>query len=214
MALDAYRNDVEKYLVPIAKRCSRFHPSTLTFIGLLLSFLAALLLYFGYVILLPLAFVTIFFASLFDAIDGKVARLTGKVSRWGDFLDHVVDRYSDVLLLGGVMFSPYATWQFGFFAMIGMLLTSYIGTQAQAVGLKRLYAGVLGRAERLVILMFIPLVQFAVLSYSPNGKIWLYTPYDYMLILFAVVGNITAVQRCWLVYKRLKKEDGTTRKKQ
>ena len=206
MALNKYRKNVDGVLTPIAKAFISFDPNTLTWIGLGLAIIAAGMLYMGELWLLPLATLVIILSSLFDAIDGKVARLTGRVSVWGDFLDHAFDRYADVFILGGIMFSPYCNWMFGFFAIVGILLTSYMGTQAQAIGIGRLYSGVMGRAERMVILMFIPLIQFGALFYDKAGNIGPYTPFEYTMILFAVMGNITAVQRIYLVHKQLKKE--------
>ena len=54
-----------------------------------------------------------FFSSLFDALDGKVARITDSSSARGDLLDHVFDRYSDIFILGGITFSPYCPMEVG-----------------------------------------------------------------------------------------------------
>jgi archaetidylinositol phosphate synthase len=68
----------------------------------------------------------------------------------GDLLDHVLDRYADVLVVAGltVGVGRYALW---FAAVTGVLLMSYLGTQIQAVGLGRAYGGALGRADRLAL---------------------------------------------------------------
>src|SRR2546430_15123943 len=75
--------------------------------------------------------------------------MAGTASARGDFLDRVLDRYADVFMLGGVAFNAmYCHLEVGMFALLGVLLTSYMGTQAQAVGQGRAYGGVLGRPDR------------------------------------------------------------------
>src|SRR3970040_1858595 len=75
------------------------------------------------------------------------------------YLD-ALDRYADVFMLGGVAFSAmYCQLWVGTLALLGVLLTSYMGTQAQAVGQGRQYRGILGRADRLVLLFVCGLLQ-------------------------------------------------------
>ena len=57
-------------------------------------------------------------------------------------LDHVFDRYSDIFIVLGMAFSIYGNVYLGLFAIIGILHTSYMGTQSQALGLKRNYSGI------------------------------------------------------------------------
>jgi archaetidylinositol phosphate synthase len=138
--------------------------------------------------------------GLFDAIDGKVAHLTNKASARGDFIDHVLDRYADVFMVGGLALSPWCRSPIGLLAIIGVLLTSYMGTQAQAIGYKRDYSGLLGRADRLVLLMIFPILQHIVLS-SAVQLPWEFTIIELVLGYFAVVGNITAIQRFYLTLR-------------
>jgi archaetidylinositol phosphate synthase len=157
--------------------------------------------------LLPLSALTVLVSGLFDGLDGKVARLAGKADRRGDFLDHVLDRYADVLMIGGVAVSAWCSPYLGMMAIIGVLLTSYMGTQAQAVGAKRLYAGLLGRADRIAFSFLTPLVQLVmmwlghpeldVLGFQVNA-------FEVMLLWFAVVGNLTAFQRAAITWRSLK----------
>lgn len=202
MVLNNYRTTVDPYLLPLAKRLKNVEPNTLTWIGLLFAIAAGFCFYVGHIWLLPLASLLILLSSLFDALDGKVAKLKGKTSKRGDFLDHVFDRYGDVFILGGIMLGPYCNQLIGIMAIIGMLLTSYVGTQGQAVGLGRIYGGILARAERLVILIIVPLIQFAVTLFY-GEKIWLFTPIEYVMIWFAIAGNVTAIQRCIIVWRKL-----------
>ena len=93
----------------------------------------------------------------------------------------------------------------GLLAIVGMLLTSYMGTQAQAVGYKRNYSGLLGRADRLVLLMFAPIIQHILLIFGYK-MIYMFYLLEWILIYFAVIGNITAVQRFVCTLKWFKKQ--------
>jgi len=137
-------------------------------------------------------------AGLADALDGATARILHRQGRKGDFLDHVIDRYSDVLILCGVIFGGYVPMWLGIVALTGVLLTSYIGVQAQAVNLKRVYGGLMGRADRLAVLILaIPLN----LAYSEHllGLSLL----GWAVTLIGVMSHITAVQRFYFTWKRL-----------
>ena len=195
----------------MAKALTRFSPNAISSTSLVIAFLAALATFYSpehWQILLPLVSILVLVSGLLDALDGKVARLTGKSSKRGDFLDHVLDRYADVLMIGAVAVSAWCNPYLGMAAIIGVLLTSYMGTQAQAVGAGRKYSGLLGRADRIVLSFLIPLVQFAIMSVTGNG--WLsfgsihLSAFELMMLWFAVVGNITAIQRAWGTWQELK----------
>ncbi|MBU3902226.1 MAG: CDP-alcohol phosphatidyltransferase family protein, partial [Candidatus Thermoplasmatota archaeon] len=128
----------------------------------------------------------------------------GKASKKGDFLDHVLDRYADVFILGGITLSIYCNNIIGLFAVVSILLASYLGTQAQAVGAGRIYSGVLGRADRLVILIALPLIQYMLIN---QGIIFIwkwFTFTEWVMIYFAVAGQITVMQRFFGAWKMLK----------
>jgi archaetidylinositol phosphate synthase len=146
----------------------------------------------------------VFLNGLFDAIDGKVAKLTHKASARGDFLDHVLDRYADVFMVGALALSPWCRSPIGLLAIVGVLLTSYMGTQAQAVGHQRDYSGLLGRADRIVLLIFFPIIQHIALGFSLQLP-WDFTIIELVLVYFAIVGNITAVQRFYITLRWFQK---------
>ena len=202
MVLDNQRKNVDPILNSIAKRFIKINPNVLSWFSVLFAFIAGIFFYFSSPnkelinYYLYGAAIFIFLNGLFDAIDGKVAKITKKASKRGDFLDHALDRFADVFIVGGLALSPWCRYpSIGLLALVGMLLTSYMGTQAQAVGHKREYSGLLGRADRLVLLMVAPIVQHILLYYSGfNLPLDLYL-LEWILIYFAVIGNITAVQR-------------------
>ncbi len=97
------------------------------------------------------AFALLLIAAELDALDGAVARAYDKVSKYGDWLDHTIDRLVDLSLL--IAIGVNTAWidvhWLGWAAATLTLLGSYMGTQAQSVGLGRNYGG-FSRADRLV----------------------------------------------------------------
>ena len=124
-----------------------------------------------------------------DLLDGALARSLDVESAAGDLLDHVLDRYADLAVIAGLA-AGTGTWALGFAAVTGVLLTSYLGTQAEAVGLDRVYGGLVGRADRLAIIG----VTTALMPVVPDPVRGL-TLVGWLLVLLAVVGHLTALQR-------------------
>ncbi len=211
MVLDKKRDSVDPVLSVVAKRFSNVNPDVLTWLALVFAVLSGIFFYFSSVEMellnyyLFFAALFVFLNGLFDAVDGKVAKIANKTSLRGDFLDHALDRYADVFMVGGLALSSWCRPSIGLLAVIGMLLTSYMGTQSQAIGHKRDYSGLLGRADRLVLLMIFPVVQHIALRYSLQLP-WNTTVLEWGLIYFAVVGNITAVQRFYSTLKWFRKK--------
>ncbi|HDR72527.1 MAG TPA: CDP-alcohol phosphatidyltransferase family protein [Methanoculleus sp.] len=136
--------------------------------------------------------------AVFDAMDGAIARELGVDSKKGDFLDHVLDRYADIFIITGVFAGGAASWQVGVFALTGVLMSSYLGTQAQAVGVGRFYGGIMGRADRLLLLMIAGILDVLI----PGGVLGM--PYlGWLLVIFGVLGNYTAIQRFVHVWKQM-----------
>ncbi|MDR3283531.1 MAG: CDP-alcohol phosphatidyltransferase family protein [Candidatus Methanoplasma sp.] len=212
MVLDAQRGRAEFALTPVAKKMGGVNPNLISWIGLIIALASGVALYLSferhYLLIVGAALVIV--SGYFDALDGKVAKLFGKASKKGDYLDHVFDRYADVFMIGGVAVSAWCNPYLGVLALVGVLLTSYMGTQAQAVGAPRLYSGLLGRADRVVLSTLFPLLQFVLIwaghPYITVGDIsisWL----EIMMIWFAVIGNLTAVQRGVITWRNMSKEE-------
>jgi archaetidylinositol phosphate synthase len=211
LVLDSKRKTADVILDPVARAFIKVNPNTISFISLILAALAGALIYLAYddltALLLPLAAITVLVSGFLDALDGKIARLTGKAGKRGDFVDHVIDRYADVLMIGAVAVSSWCNPYLGMLAIIGVLLTSYMGTQAQAVGAGRHYAGLLGRADRLVLMVAACVLQWILYLF---GIVWIdlafvsFTIFEVMMLWFAVVGNLTAIQRAYSTWKFLK----------
>lgn len=211
MVLDSKRSSVDFALTPVARKLINVNPNMISWAGLILALACGVVFWLsggeGREWLLLVGAFMVIVSGYFDALDGKVAKLSGKAGPKGDYLDHVFDRYADVFMIGGVAFC--ATWcdpYLGMLALVGVLLTSYMGTQAQAIGAPRLYAGLLGRADRVVLSTLFPLIQFIAMQFGYGSFeiagfdiSWM----EIMMLWFAVVGNITAIQRGIITWRNL-----------
>ncbi|MBI4361599.1 MAG: CDP-alcohol phosphatidyltransferase family protein [Euryarchaeota archaeon] len=166
-------------------------PAALTLGGLVLGGAAGVLLYVspGSRGALPVAALFIFLSGYLDGLDGAVARRVGATPR-GDFLDHAADRYGDLALYGGLVLAAYAPVEVGVVALAGIFMTSYLGTQAQAVGLGRHYGGLLGRADRMALTAAAAVAAY--LYPSPLGPWGLL---GWLVVFLAVATHLTALQR-------------------
>lgn len=204
MVLDRARAAADRFLTPVASRMGRVDPNAISWAALLVAGLAGICFFLGGFGFLVAGILLLLVSAYLDALDGKVAKMFGKASLRGDFIDHVFDRYADVFLLAGIAFGPYCRLSVGTIAIIGVMLTSYMGTQAQAVGQGRHYAGLLGRADRLVLLFLGGFIQLVV---SPAGSVsWViggigFQPLEWILVIFAILGNATAIQRAVAIWK-------------
>lgn len=171
MAFEKARGAHTRMLKPIVDRMSNVDPSTLTWISVLFAAGCCYLIATagrdsdgGWRLLG--AFVLLLVAAELDALDGAVARAYDKVSKYGDWLDHTIDRVVDLALLIAIGINTAwvgPTW-LGWAAATMTLLGSYMGTQAQSVGLGRNYGG-FGRADRLVT-TFVGLLLGAIMAFN------------------------------------------------
>src|SRR5215468_360899 len=164
------------------------HPNILTLIGMVINIFAMVLFAKGIFIWVALV---ILFAGIFDIVDGEVARRTKRVTKFGAFFDSVIDRYSDLLLLLGLIIW-YARIHRIFYVgltglvLIGSVLTSYTRARAESL-IPACKVGFLERPERLVLLII--------------GSVW-----DRMaavLWVMAILSNWTVSQRIWYTWREL-----------
>jgi archaetidylinositol phosphate synthase len=212
MVLDKQRDKIDPILTIIAKKLKNLNPNHLSWLSLFFALFAGIFFYFSkpanelinYYLYFAALFV--FLNGLLDAIDGKVAKMSNKSTRKGDFLDHAIDRYGDVMILCGLALSQWNRYpSIGILAISGMLLTSYMGTQSQAIGYKRNYSGLLGRADRLFLLMIAPLIQHILLYYKMEIILNFYI-LEWILIYFSIIGNFTAIQRFYNTLRWINKD--------
>jgi archaetidylinositol phosphate synthase len=197
LTLDNYRTHAKVYLDPVVAVAIRLGltPNFFTIAAFLASAAAGFLFFFRLELLAVLAVAA---NAVCDALDGAVAREMKIQSVRGDFLDHAVDRYADIFIITGIFAGGLVCWQIGVFALTGVLMSSYLGTQAQAVGVGRYYGGILGRADRLVLIILIGIINILV----PAG-IFGVTFLTYLLLCFGIFGHITAFQRFVYVWRKV-----------
>jgi CDP-diacylglycerol---glycerol-3-phosphate 3-phosphatidyltransferase len=170
---------------------SRIHPYVLTFLGLLINVGAAWLLAVGQ---FRWAGAVIIGAGLFDMVDGRVARETNRVTRFGGFFDSVLDRYSDLGLLVGLLVWYGSINRPSYVvltavAMMGCVMVSYTRARAEN-SIPTCKVGFMERPER-VVLMIIG----ALFDRMPE-----------VLWVIAVLSNLTVIHRMiftWQETKRL-----------
>jgi archaetidylinositol phosphate synthase len=231
LVLEEYRDSADEYLNPMARFFIDTHPDTMTWAAFVFAIFAAIsfiltdpyfdqFLFDGAYMFLFLGSVFIGLNALFDALDGRVARLRKMTSKRGDFLDHVLDRYADVFIIGGITLCPYCNDIIGLLALLGVIFTSYMGTQAQAIGLKRDYRGLLGRADRLVLLIIFPVMQlffvtqeWTFLKVSLLGYNFTLNLMDGLMLWFAIGGHMTAIQRAYTSWEELTKQEAEKKTK-
>ena len=199
MVADDYRDFGTKILTPLAKRIP-IGPMGISFLSLLTAIGAGYSFYMADLAntnWLLIGALMVFLTAILDALDGMVARMREISSRRGDLVDHTLDRVADVIIMGGIALGPLVEITIGFAAIIGILMLSYMGTQAQAVGAGREYAGLLGRADRLVVLVMVPLIQY----FSEGYLDWNYM--TLMCYVFAIVCTLSAFYRFKKIWTEL-----------
>ncbi|MFP8954335.1 CDP-alcohol phosphatidyltransferase family protein [Natrialbaceae archaeon A-arb3/5] len=202
MTLDQLRPYVSRFLDPFVKGFDRvgMTPDGVSLLAFGMAVLAAVAFLLGgradpiwYVV----AAVLVFLNGWLDIVDGALAREQDIASAGGDLLDHVLDRYADIVVIGGLA-AGIGNYYLGFLAVTGVVMTSYLGTQAQAVGLDRVYGGLVGRADRLAI---IGIAGF--LAYPIQGTYGGLTLVGWLLVFLAAVGHLTALQRFFYSWSAL-----------
>ena len=194
MTLDRLRPVADRLLTPFVTGADRvgLTPNSVSVISLGVAVAAAGV----FVVAEPLFYVAgagfVFANGWLDLIDGALARQQETASAGGDLLDHVIDRYADLTIIGGLA-AGVGNFALGFLAVTGVLMTSYLGTQIQAVGLGRAYGGLVGRADRLALIGLTGVAAAVVSGPVVAG----YVVVELLLAFFTLIGHLTAAQRFW-----------------
>ncbi|HME00262.1 MAG TPA: CDP-alcohol phosphatidyltransferase family protein [Terriglobia bacterium] len=166
---------------------NRFNPNVLTFTGFAINLFAAYLFATGY---FRWAGAAVLVASVFDLTDGPVARVTKRVTPFGGFFDSVLDRYSDLCLLIGLLIYYGRIARFLYvtlvaIAMIGSVMISYTRARAENL-IPSCKVGYLERAERIVLIIVGGLAD----RMAP------------VLWVIAVFSNLTVIHRMIYTYQQ------------
>ena len=155
------------------------------------------------ILLLTFVLISFFLSGFFDVWDGAVARYQGMVTKFGGFLDSLLDRYSDAIYIFSMIFAGYCDIYVGITAAIGSLLVSYTRARAEAGGLetKHTAIGIAERSERIIILLVAIFIYGTSLFFDPNAfpdQRW--SPIGWAMIILAIITQITVIQRTISAY--------------
>ncbi len=192
-------------------------PNMITITGLMLNFLATIILIYGaeegdrtdhtYV---GWAGAVILLAGLFDMIDGRLARIGNMAHPFGALFDSVIDRYSEMIMFLGIIWylvshDYFMSSLFGFIAMIGSVMVSYTRARAEGLGVE-CSVGLMQRPER-ILLIGLSAILCGIFSYNFSGDFrfrvdWFPIPLFETITLFtlplamlAIMANVTAIRR-------------------
>jgi archaetidylinositol phosphate synthase len=190
---------VQEKLASVAKVAHRLGltPNMISAIGFTLSIMAAVAYATAsthQALLLLVAVVLLLASGFCDTLDGILARTYQQASPFGGFLDSMLDRYADVLVLSGVIISGLCNVVAGLIALVGSMMVSYSRARAEAAGIKMESIGLVERPERMLILAAVSIVA---MFWKPALNIG--------IIVLAVLANFTVLQRAYHVYKTLKR---------
>ena len=197
--LEALRSPVYRLIDPIVAWMvgHRIHPNLLTTLGFLCVVGAGVLYHLDHV---RWAGLLVLLGGMWDIFDGQVARVSGMASKFGSFYDSTLDRISEIVVFLGLLslYNSYGrelgdVWMVYalFLAMGGSLMVSYTRARAEGLGLD-CKVGFMQRPERVVLL------GLGSLSF---GLMWGGLVLKVVIVLVAVLTNVTAVQRIWWVYR-------------
>jgi len=167
-------------------------PNQVTITGFLLSILSSFL----YILsqfdhqLIQVAAGIFLLSGFCDVLDGALATFCDEETVFGGFLDSLLDRYSDSLVIFGIIVGRLCDLRWGLLALIGSLLVSYARARAEVEKIKMASIGLAERAERILIISvasFFTFVNSSALAYG--------------IVVLAILTNLTVLQRLLHVYK-------------
>lgn len=201
--LTKLKQKIQAHMVSVAKAAHKvgLTPNQISAIGIVFAILSAFSylesqLFEPYLLIASPIFLLI--SGFFDALDGVVARLYGQTTLFGGFIDSLLDRYADSIIIVGIILGGLCILEWGLAALIGSLLVSYTRARAEAAGVKMETVGLAERAERMIILIiasFIAIVWKDALSWALSWAI----------VILAILTNLTVLQRVYYFYKATKK---------
>lgn len=185
--LERFRPLLKKILEPIAKQMN-INPNIITVISPFIALISAVFFGTGNLVMGGLF---ILFSGVFDVFDGAIARYHNKTTDFGAFLDSTMDRFSDAIIIIGLIWGGYTTWFIGALAIHSAITVSYVRASAESKGIP-CNVGIAERATRLIIL-----VIGAFIAVILTNNIYM----EWAIILMVILSYITVVQRIYHVWK-------------
>ncbi len=163
-------------------------PNFWTAVGLAFAIASALVYGLGIEYGLIFGGVLLLVSGFFDMVDGQVARVTGKTSKKGSYLDSMFDKIAEVAIFLGILVGGYAEPYLVFLAITLSLLVSYARAKSDAINVKLQGVGIGERAERLLVIAIIGIIGFM----------------EPAVIIVVVIAGITLIQRMIVTAKNIK----------
>ena len=129
-------------------------------------------------------------SGFFDIVDGQVARVTGKTSKKGSYIDSMFDKIAEVAIFFGILVGGYAEPYLVFLAITLSLLVSYARAKSDIINVKLQGIGIGERAERLLAIAIVGIIGFM----------------EYAVIIVVIIAGITLIQRMIVTTKNIKED--------
>ncbi len=187
-------NNLRESLRPALEKMGRgfaatgLSPNFWTFVGLGFALVAAVIYGMGIEFGLIIGGVLLLVSGFFDMVDGQVARVTGKSSKKGEYLDSMFDKISEVAIFLGILIGGYAEPYIVLLAITLSLLVSYARAKSDLINIKLQGVGIGERAERLLAIAIIGIIGFM----------------DYAVVIVVIIAGITLIQRMIFTTKNIK----------
>ena len=167
---------------------SGLSPDFWTVVGLVIALASAVVYGMGMEFGLIIGGILLLVSGFFDMVDGQVARVTGKTSKKGEYLDSMFDKISEVAIFLGILVGGYAEPYLVLLAITLSLLVSYARAKSDLINIKLQGIGIGERAERLLVIAVIGIFGFM----------------DYAVIIVVIIAGITLIQRMIYTAKNIK----------
>jgi len=161
-----------------------------TFVGLGFALLSAVVYGMGIESGLIIGGVLLLVSGFFDMIDGQVARVTGKTSKKGSYLDSMFDKIAETAIFLGILVGGYAEPYLVLLAITLSLLVSYARAKSDALNIKLQGVGIGERAERLLVIAIIGIIGYM----------------EPAVLIVVVIAGITLIQRMIVTAKNIKED--------
>ena len=165
-------------------------PNFWTVVGLVIALSSAVVYGMGVEFGLIIGGILLLVSGFFDMVDGQVARVTGKTSKKGEYLDSMFDKISEVAIFLGILVGGYAEPYVVLLAITLSLLVSYARAKSDLINIKLQGIGIGERAERLLVIAIIGIVGFM----------------DYAVVIVIIIAAITLIQRMIFTTKNIKEQ--------